>query len=123
VRLCLSFAILIIPATAMGATLPIMVKAVLRINSNFGWALGRLYGWNTLGAVCGALAGETFLIKSLGITATGLAAAFLNFIAVFIAVRISSSRGDLESSVFFTPDAAGVVGLGHAIYDVGTCGS
>jgi spermidine synthase len=65
-RLVTSFALLLIPAIAMGATLPLLVKALLARDPNFGSVLGRLYGWNTLGAVAGAVAGELFLLGWLG---------------------------------------------------------
>ena len=42
----ISFILLVLPAAAMGATLPILVKALLKKNSNFGRVLGLLYGWN-----------------------------------------------------------------------------
>ena len=54
-----SFLLLLIPASAMGATLPVAVAARRQENAQrFGWTLGTLYGWNTLGAV-GEPAGDT----------------------------------------------------------------
>ena len=40
--------------------------------------LGRLYGWNTLGAVVGAVAGHAVLIERFGIRGAALAAALTN---------------------------------------------
>ena len=54
----LAFVLLLVPTIAMGATLPLLVSALSRRGRDFGRALGRLYGWNTLGGVAGALAGE-----------------------------------------------------------------
>lgn len=88
-RLLISFGFMLIPSTAMGATLPVLVKALSSQETNFGRALGRLYGWNTLGAACGALAGEAFLIGWLGLRGTGLVAAFLNGIAALAATALS----------------------------------
>jgi spermidine synthase len=88
-RLNLSFLLIVIPTTAMGATLPLLVKTLYRNIGNFGLVLGRLYGVNTLGAVLGALSGELFLIKYMGIRGTGLMAALLNFIAAFCSLRIA----------------------------------
>ena len=51
IRLVAAFAVLIVPATAMGATFPVMVGALSAGRERFGVVLGRLYGWNTLGAV------------------------------------------------------------------------
>jgi len=53
-RLIAAFVVLVVPATAMGATLPVLAGAVGRARS-FGGVLGRLYGFNTLGAVAGVM--------------------------------------------------------------------
>lgn len=78
VRLALAFVLLLVPATAMGATLPVMVAALRSRDPSFGGALGRLYGWNTFGAVLGAVAGEVALLGWLGVTGTAFAAAGCN---------------------------------------------
>ena len=82
-RLLITFALLVGPATAMGATLPILARSLGARDPNFGRLMGRLYGWNTLGAVAGALVGEWFLIRLLGVAGTGGAAAGLDFLAAF----------------------------------------
>jgi spermidine synthase len=84
-RFGLSSAFLTAPAVAMGATLPLLVRGFLARRAGFGSALGQLYGWNTLGAVAGALAGEGLLIGPLGLRGTGLAAAALNATAALVA--------------------------------------
>jgi predicted membrane-bound spermidine synthase len=88
-RLGIAFALMVIPAAAMGATLPLLVKALCAREGAFGESLGRLYGWNTLGAVGGALGGELLLIPSLGLVGTGVAAALLNALAALLAVALS----------------------------------
>jgi predicted membrane-bound spermidine synthase len=88
-RLGLAFALLLIPSTAMGATLPVMVSALYRRDPRFGTVLGRLYGWNTLGAVLGALAGNLFLIELLGVRGTGLAAAGISLSVAGLAFMFS----------------------------------
>ena len=90
-RLGIAFILILIPTTAMGATLPILVKALCNNKEKFGSVLGRLYGWNTLGAVAGSLASEIFLIKLLGIQGTGLTAVLLNLLAAYCAFRMSGS--------------------------------
>ena len=64
-RLLCALAMLVIPATAMGATLPLMVAKLFRHDPHFGRVLGRLYGWNTAGAVLGALAGDLLILPAL----------------------------------------------------------
>src|SRR5512141_273659 len=61
-RVAVSFALLLVPSCAMGATLPLLAGALSAHDPNFGRVLGRLYGWNTLGAVLGTLAGDLVLI-------------------------------------------------------------
>jgi predicted membrane-bound spermidine synthase len=80
-RLVVAFLALLAPATAMGATLPVMTKAVYARDPNFGGVLGTLYGWNTLGAVAGALAGEVLLLETLGIHGAACVAAALGLSA------------------------------------------
>jgi len=90
-RLSIAFGLMLIPTTAMGATLPLLTKALSSYDKNFGSVLGKLYGWNTMGAVLGVLAAEIVLIKWLGITGSGLLAAFLNLFAAFVALRIEKT--------------------------------
>jgi predicted membrane-bound spermidine synthase len=77
-RLGLAFLMLMLPCTAMGATLPLLVKALRAQDPSFGRALGRLYGWNTLGGVVGALAVETLLVRQFGMRGSAVFAAGLN---------------------------------------------
>jgi predicted membrane-bound spermidine synthase len=88
-RLGLTFVLMLVPASAMGATLPVLVAALSRDEAGFGPALGRLYAWNTLGAVVGALAGELALIESFGLTGCGGVAAALNLSAALAARRVA----------------------------------
>ena len=96
VRLTIALGVLVIPATAMGATLPVLAKALSRCDQNFGATLGTLYGWNTLGAMLGVILSEAVLIKFLGVSGSGLAAMMLNLIAAVIAIRLSRSRKETQ---------------------------
>jgi len=88
-RLTCGFALLLIPATAMGVTLPVLVKTLLARDPNFGSVLGRLYGWNTLGAVLGAVAGEAFLLERFGVHGTAAVAGALNVLAAAVALTLA----------------------------------
>ncbi|HEX9710108.1 MAG TPA: fused MFS/spermidine synthase, partial [Candidatus Thermoplasmatota archaeon] len=77
----LALVFLLVPSTAMGLTLPLLARALVALDPNFGTVLGRLYGWNTLGAVAGALLAETHLVAALGIRGSAYAAGSLNLIA------------------------------------------
>jgi spermidine synthase len=89
VRMGLAFVLLLVPATAMGATLPVVARALGPRHGDFGRLLGRLYGINTAGAVAGALAGEAFLIERLGIRGTGIAAALVDVAAAGAAMALA----------------------------------
>ena len=89
IRLTIAFGVLLIPAVAMGATLPVLVHALSRRNENFGANVGWLYGWNTFGAMLGALAAEITLVPLIGIVNSGLIALVLNMIAALIAISLS----------------------------------
>jgi spermidine synthase len=88
-RLILAFLLLVIPTTLMGATLPTMVRTLSRDDPNFGRVLGVLYGFNTLGAVAGSLAGELLLVRALGIRGTSVVAALLSASAAFGAAMVA----------------------------------
>jgi spermidine synthase len=99
-RLTVAFSLLLLPATAMGLTLPLLAKAVTNRDDNFGRVLGRLYGWNTLGGMIGALAGELWLLGWLGQRGTALAACVLDLAAAAAAMLLARrlSAGDTASS-------------------------
>ncbi len=90
-RFLLAFALLLIPSTAMGLTLPLLTKALVAADPNFGRALGRLYGWNTLGAVSGTIVAETYLVGALGIHGSGVVAGSLNVLAAVTAAFVYRS--------------------------------
>lgn len=95
-RVLFSFVLLLIPTTAMGLTLPVVLEDRILARSEFGRALGSLYGFNTLGAVVGALLGELCLVKAFGLWGTSLVAGSLNCAAAAVALlltRIESIGG------------------------------
>ena len=105
-RVLFSFVLLLIPTTAMGLTLPVVLEDRVLARADFGRALGLLYGFNTLGAVAGALVGEVFLIKAFGLWGTSLAAGLLNCIAAAIALFLTKedgATGTLTASPTETP--------------------
>jgi predicted membrane-bound spermidine synthase len=74
-RFAVSFLILLLPTTAMGLTLPILLEDPLLKRQEFTRYIGISYGANTLGAMAGALLGETFLIRACGLLGTAWTAA------------------------------------------------
>ncbi|HVU23968.1 MAG TPA: hypothetical protein VHE13_07570 [Opitutus sp.] len=88
-RLALAFLILLVPATAMGLTLPVLLEDAGLRRHPFGRAVGVLYGWNTLGAVAGVLSGELFLFKAAGLLGAAIVAGAMSGTAALIAWRLS----------------------------------
>ncbi len=88
-RLAVAFVLLLIPATGMGATLPLLVRVLRAHERNFAVAVGRLYGWNTLGAVAGALSAATWLLEHGGVRGAALAAGSLDFAVAAAALGLA----------------------------------
>src|SRR5216117_4215069 len=95
-RFIVSFLILLVPTTAMGLTLPVMIEDPALRQTNFGRAIGFLYGSNTLGAVVGALLGEAYLIAQFGLRGTGLVAGLASCVAAAIALVLARFSGDMS---------------------------
>ena len=88
-RFAVSFLILLMPTTAMGLTLPVLIEDPMLRQTNFGRAIGFLYGSNTLGAVAGAVLGEGYLIAAFGLRGTTLAAGLASCIAAAVALFVA----------------------------------
>jgi spermidine synthase len=93
-RLSLAFLLLLLPSTAMGFTLPLLARVLGSWGEGFGKALGRLYGWNTLGAVTGTLLTEAVLLEALGVRGTALVAGSLNLLCAAAAASLSERMGE-----------------------------
>ena len=92
-RFVLSFLVLLLPATAMGLTLPVLMEDSFLETAEFGRAIGILYGVNTLGAVTGALLGEAYLVEAFGLLGTALTAGAATSIAAAIALLLTRREG------------------------------
>jgi len=77
-RFALAAAVLLIPCTLMGMTLPLLSRAAVRVRDEVAKGAGGLYAFNTLGAVIGCVAAGYYLIPNLGLQATSGVAALLN---------------------------------------------
>jgi spermidine synthase len=69
-RIAASFVLLLIPATLMGGTLPLLTSYLVRKGGHFGKNFSLLYGLNTLGAVTGVLLAGFVTIGFFGEQAT-----------------------------------------------------
>ena len=97
VRTASSFALLLVPGIALGATFPMAVRAAGASQQGLGGPAGRLYGANTAGAAMGSLAAGFVLIPIVGITGTTLTA--LAATAASIALALWMARRDFPDAV------------------------
>lgn len=85
-----TFLLVLVPTTLMGATLPLLVQYATSRSGNVGRSVGTLYFVNTLGAALGSFAAAALLLRLFGLRATTQAAGVLNLLlgaAILVAVR------------------------------------
>ena len=88
-----SFALLLVPTSLMGATLPILATDAVRRRGGVGVSIGRLYFANTLGAAAGALAIAMGAFRYFGLGEAIQSACAINFcIAALIGMLAWRSR-------------------------------
>jgi len=74
----LTFALVFAPTLLMGATLPLLVAYLVRIEPNVGRSVGLLYFVNTAGSSVAALLAAVFVLGAFGESGTVRIAALLN---------------------------------------------
>ena len=84
------------PTLLMGGTLPVLLTVVRGYDGHLS-IVGRLYGWNTLGAAVGTLVCGFFAIRLLGVTGAYYLAMSLN-LAVAVTAVILGLRTRAEST-------------------------
>lgn len=92
-----SFAILGIPTTLMGATLPMLARHAVREQSQIGRRVGVLYATNTAGAIAGTIATAFVLLPALGLRQTVWVGAALNGIVFVAAALLARGAPVLEA--------------------------
>jgi len=90
-RFLLFFSLLLLPATLMGATLPVISRALVRSGTS-GRVVGVLYALNTTGAVVGVLLPDLWIVPALGLTATAAVACLGN---LCVAVTVGRLQVDV----------------------------
>jgi spermidine synthase len=118
-----------IPATLMGATLPVMGRLALREQGELATTFSVLYAANTLGAVLGAALTGFFLLRLLGMQVTLWVAAGVNLLVAasacwmrepesFFGVREKDASSTSSSSAVPLLLAA-LTGFSSMIFEVG----
>jgi spermidine synthase len=84
--------LLIIPATFMGATLPVLSRFFVNTLSRVGTHVGRLYGLNTIGSAAGSLLCGFWLINLVGVQGVLAVAVLLNAGIGLLCLLVSRRR-------------------------------
>jgi spermidine synthase len=94
IRFVFAGTVLLIPATFMGATLPVLSRFFVRSLDRVGYPVGLLYSINTFGAVLGGAAAGFFLIPTLGVALTIRTACLFNALVSVTAYSLYRRLGD-----------------------------
>ena len=91
------------PALLMGATFPLMVRAVVGDNEQLGRPVGQVYGANTLGSILGAFLGGFILLPWLNVIGAVLVAGAANITAALIGLTAAMhASGKMDRKVQVT---------------------
>ena len=136
VQFLIIFALLLVPTTLMGGTLPILSQALAKSHFGLGRMISALYAANTFGAVAGVAFAGYVLLPALGNRATTTVAAIANVVVGVMAIaygrgrptQSSGARQALEAraasssaptiTAWLTVAALGVSGAVSMIYEV-----
>jgi len=102
--------VVLVPATLMGATLPVLCRHFIADPRGLGRSLGWLYAVNAFGAVAGSLLAGFALIPNLGLHGAIRIGAVISLSVAAIAFVASRTRGAIAGRAVAAPDAAEPVG-------------
>jgi spermidine synthase len=83
-----NFLLVIVPATMMGLSLPLVARGVVERVQDAGSLVGRLYAVNTIGAAAGAAVTGWYLAGTFGFSASLRIAGTLNLLAAVIVLSL-----------------------------------
>ncbi|MHC4820989.1 MAG: fused MFS/spermidine synthase, partial [Planctomycetota bacterium] len=107
VRFLLAALLLMPPTLAMGATLPFLVRYVVRVRDGMVAGIGALYGLNTVGAAGGALVTGLWILPALGLKGTLAVGVVANLLIAVVAVLLDRARrGGAEKDTDGEPSPA-----------------
>lgn len=114
-RFAISSALLLLPTTLMGATLPLLARVVSHSLDDVGRDVGRLYGLNTIGAAAGAAIAGFLLVPVAGQGLT-LASAALGSLAIgAVGLALDRAHGPATSPGSTPAAPTGTDGLRRAV--------
>ncbi|HST20062.1 MAG TPA: fused MFS/spermidine synthase [Blastocatellia bacterium] len=98
VRFSVTFLLLALPTTLMGATFPVLVRALVGRQESLGSRLASLYSWNNLGSVIGCIGTGYILIGRWGVRNTMWLAAVLSILVGITALVLSKALRPVNRS-------------------------
>ncbi len=101
-RALLALAVLLVPTTLMGGTVPAVARHLVTRTESVGFGVGVLYALNTLGAVVGCLAAGFVTIAALGMTGSVRLAAALN-VAIGVVMLVVARRATPHAAASPSP--------------------
>ena len=104
VRTLFAVVALIVPTVLMGGTLPVLSRFISRQPENLRSHLSFLYGFNTLGAVFGALLAGFFFLRIYSVTATLYIAIAANVVIGLVSLALQPTTAAGASAADADPD-------------------
>ncbi|MBI5664595.1 MAG: fused MFS/spermidine synthase [Nitrospirae bacterium] len=98
IRVLFAFISLIVPATLMGGTLPVLTRFVTGHSKSLGTHLSFLYGFNTLGAVAGTAAAGFYLLRFFSLSTTLKTAIAMNVLIGIASIALQKKAALLFSA-------------------------
>lgn len=105
-RLAVATPILIIPTLLMGATLPVVVRAVIQDDQEIGRGTALIYGFNTFGACLGAYLVSFQLLPAFGVFQSMLITVGTSFLAGLAAILLAKDSPTQPETPSERPSAA-----------------
>jgi spermidine synthase len=102
IRVIFAFVSMIVPATLMGGTLPVLTRFVSGHSGRVGAHLSFLYGFNTLGAVAGTAAAGFFLLRYYSVSTALHTAILMNLLIGLLCILLAD-----KVSIMFDPSKKG----------------
>ncbi len=106
--LVVAFVVLALPTGFMGATLPLLIRHVVRTDADVGPKVALLYATNTGGAVLGTLAAAFVLLPAIGLNSTIWVGVGVNLLVFGLAVALAR-RAPLQDIPTADPSERGRV--------------
>src|SRR6266568_1152280 len=104
-RFVMAALVLLIPTSLMGATLPILVAAVRRVQDHRAAGAAKLYTLNLAGAIVGTVIAGFFVLPSFGVRVTIWIASAINLLIGVAAFVFDRKQSSLPRATLNAPDA------------------